>query len=712
MKKNSKNSLKQKALRRKVAYIFMAAIFVVNFCSVYAVLADDQSADSASTQTSASNGESSSESSVSAGDAGTADSTADSAANSSDSAATSGDETAAPAVESGSEAQSENTSENTNGSSEAVADSENNSQPENTIVPNGSENTDTPASSDADLNSADSNNDSPATDANGDQTVTNEEPVITELPPIFEELVKVVALDLPPVITLNGSATVNLTVDDLYTDAGATAIDDLDGDITLQMITENNVWTHVAGTYTVDYYSTDSANQTTTASRTVIVAPKDPNNAPVAAAQSVNVKRNTGIKITLKGADADQNKNKRGNEIWPFNINNFEIVDQPMHGSLTNFNYSQYSTYATVIYLPSSGYVGADSFTFRVQDNNNAWSEPATISITVNPSTICTFGDLTGDNRIDANDANAGAVMVLKVGPPDLSADLDGNGDISSSDITMIKSLIARHAQNPAVSDEERGNCNPTADVTYSKDGGSTFSGSAVVDKNDTLKIVAKFSKTVPIHYKIYLSIDNGLLVNAEMQNSRDGYSYDFAVPASNVALAKVSIILSNDANDIGANITSGSSFTIYNESVNYGGSGGGGSSTIWCESVSYGDWTSCSAGRQTRLILSQTPDSCQLTDSQSAATEQTCTVTPVPPIENQGSINEESQISGGQVLGVKIWEIGSLIRTPDFKIFVVRKNMSLWHIKTLKELWEKYRGLTIWNVPFENLTPYVIINK
>ncbi|MDQ5928219.1 MAG: hypothetical protein QG633_657 [Patescibacteria group bacterium] len=63
-----------------------------------------------------------------------------------------------------------------------------------------------------------------------------------------------------PVITRLGSSPVNLTVGDSYTDAGATALDDTDGDVTADIVTVNPVNTAVAGTYTVTYNVQDAAN--------------------------------------------------------------------------------------------------------------------------------------------------------------------------------------------------------------------------------------------------------------------------------------------------------------------------------------------------------------------------------------------------------------------------------------------------------------------
>lgn len=88
-----------------------------------------------------------------------------------------------------------------------------------------------------------------------------------------------------PVITLNGSASVELTVGDTYTDAGATASDDLDG--TINVSTTGAVDTATAGTYTLTYNATDAAgNQADPLTRTVVI---------VAAPQEVFGLNDTGV---------------------------------------------------------------------------------------------------------------------------------------------------------------------------------------------------------------------------------------------------------------------------------------------------------------------------------------------------------------------------------------------------------------------------------
>lgn len=73
-----------------------------------------------------------------------------------------------------------------------------------------------------------------------------------------------------PSISLNGSSSVDVVLNSSYSDAGATATDDEDGAVSV--VTNNPVNVDSAATYTVTYSATDAAGNTSTASRTVIVA--------------------------------------------------------------------------------------------------------------------------------------------------------------------------------------------------------------------------------------------------------------------------------------------------------------------------------------------------------------------------------------------------------------------------------------------------------
>lgn len=75
-----------------------------------------------------------------------------------------------------------------------------------------------------------------------------------------------------PVITLIGDTTINLFVGDTYTEPGATATDDIDGDISSAVsIDSSGVNMSAAGTYTVTYTVSDAAGNTAQESRTIVV---------------------------------------------------------------------------------------------------------------------------------------------------------------------------------------------------------------------------------------------------------------------------------------------------------------------------------------------------------------------------------------------------------------------------------------------------------
>lgn len=82
-----------------------------------------------------------------------------------------------------------------------------------------------------------------------------------------------------PVITLLGNDPVTLTEGDTYTDAGAQATDNLDGDLTSSIVANNPVNTNVPGVYVIAYNVSDEAGNTAAqVTRTVTVneAPEEP----------------------------------------------------------------------------------------------------------------------------------------------------------------------------------------------------------------------------------------------------------------------------------------------------------------------------------------------------------------------------------------------------------------------------------------------------
>ena len=75
-----------------------------------------------------------------------------------------------------------------------------------------------------------------------------------------------------PKITLLGSSTVTIGLNEKFKDPGASASDKIDGDLSKKIKVEGEVNTEVEGTYTLTYSVSDKAGNKTTKKRTVIVS--------------------------------------------------------------------------------------------------------------------------------------------------------------------------------------------------------------------------------------------------------------------------------------------------------------------------------------------------------------------------------------------------------------------------------------------------------
>ena len=80
--------------------------------------------------------------------------------------------------------------------------------------------------------------------------------------------------NVPPELTLSGEASVSVPANTSYVDAGATAFDNIDGDISSRIVADNPVNLKIVGSYTVTYSVQDRAgNSATQITRNVNVTP-------------------------------------------------------------------------------------------------------------------------------------------------------------------------------------------------------------------------------------------------------------------------------------------------------------------------------------------------------------------------------------------------------------------------------------------------------
>ena len=112
-----------------------------------------------------------------------------------------------------------------------------------------------------------------------------------------------------PVITLTGDATISLLVGETYTEAGATAEDTVDGDITDSLVISGAVNTSAVGVYSVNYNVSDAAeNDAVQVTRTVnVVAPTVKN------AHEIQIDANTNIALDSTVGDVGG--------LWPWYSN-------------------------------------------------------------------------------------------------------------------------------------------------------------------------------------------------------------------------------------------------------------------------------------------------------------------------------------------------------------------------------------------------------
>ena len=169
-----------------------------------------------------------------------------------------------------------------------------------------------------------------------------------------------------PVITLNGSTPVTVEIGSVYTDAGATALDTVDGDRTANIITVNPVNTNVLGTYTVTYDVVDTlGNAATQVTRTVNVV--DTTKPVISLVGSPTVSVNFGASYTDAGATASDN------------------VDGTITGSIVTVN------------SVNTGALGTYTVTYNVTDSHGNAADQVTRTVNVVDVTAPVI-NIIGDN--------------------------------------------------------------------------------------------------------------------------------------------------------------------------------------------------------------------------------------------------------------------------------------------------------------------------
>ncbi|MGB3402776.1 MAG: Ig-like domain-containing protein [Microcoleaceae cyanobacterium] len=182
------------------------------------------------------------------------------------------------------------------------------------------------------------------------------------------------------------------------------------------------------GTDTFTYTIEDSEGQPSSVA-TVTVTVDDPG-IPVAEDDGTTTPAETPVTINVLENDTDNV------EILPETV---AIVDNPGNGTVT------VNPDGTVEYTPNPGFVGEETFTYTVTDDEGNVSEPATVSVIVQDPDTDTDGD--GIPDVDDLDDDNDGILDTEDGPGDtdgdgipdivdLDSDNDGIADIVESGLT------------------------------------------------------------------------------------------------------------------------------------------------------------------------------------------------------------------------------------------------------------------------------------
>jgi peptidoglycan/xylan/chitin deacetylase (PgdA/CDA1 family) len=179
----------------------------------------------------------------------------------------------------------------------------------------------------------------------------------------------------PPIITIVGNNPMTITVGEMYVDAGATAADNIDGDLTPSIRTINTVNTKHTGSYIVVYRVADKSRNLATAIRRVSVVSAAL--APDITAPSVKITNpvsNTTVSGTIIVKGISQDPNVAGYRTSGVKQMQFFIDGSAVGNPATSQPYS--TNFDTTGFSDGSHLIGAVAF-----DNSGNQSAMATISV-------------------------------------------------------------------------------------------------------------------------------------------------------------------------------------------------------------------------------------------------------------------------------------------------------------------------------------------
>ena len=192
-----------------------------------------------------------------------------------------------------------------------------------------------------------------------------------------------------------------------------------------------------------------TVSNTATVSITVTAGPPP----PVANNQSVSTNENTAVAITLTGTPGTS-----GDTLT------FAIATSPAHGTLSGIP-------PNMTYSPTTGYVGADSFTFKLTENNGAASStPGTVSISVvRPPPVASKTTLAAATSAPA--PGASDAITITVASASASSTTTPTGTLTIVvDGTVVTSSLALTSDSASYNFSSTTSGSHTVTATYSGD--------------------------------------------------------------------------------------------------------------------------------------------------------------------------------------------------------------------------------------------------
>ncbi|MGQ4647525.1 Ig-like domain-containing protein [Lyngbya aestuarii] len=236
-------------------------------------------------------------------------------------------------------------------------------------------------------------------------------------------------------LTTNSSVEINVLSNDTDSDgnvnASSVAIsgNPANGSVTVDSVSGLITYTPNAGfigtdsfSYTVEDNEGELSNPATV---NLTVEEPPANQVPIANNDTATLTTNSSVEINVLSNDTDSDGN--------VNASSVAISGNPANGSVTVDSVS-----GLITYTPNAGFIGTDSFSYTVEDNEGELSNPATVNLTVEePPAFAFNSDDFNSSNLDpnlwtlVNPLNDGSVLMKGVGTGDAYLELSVPGGTS-----------------------------------------------------------------------------------------------------------------------------------------------------------------------------------------------------------------------------------------------------------------------------------------